>query len=251
MRIRQKQPVVFEKRPLSAVVAINNYARQWHEAKFVTRSTNHTPSLYCAHRVNYTLIISSLDEWNNRQLGNSIGRWKHGRVECKSFKLYCTFKKRKKEMRIVSRETNYVYPKLQGRALRWWFIDRDSLENGCWIGWIWESLRVSIQGTTDGSGTGRDRSCRCDEMLERTQRVTYISTRRIDEKRHQLVMYMKGSICGIGYTCHVLTGCPIKRFGTSSRDPSFFRSPDTVATPFISRIWIYPKNKGVAVCIQL
>lgn len=35
----------------------------------------------------------------------------------------------------------------------------------------------------------------------------------------QLVMYMKDIVRGMGNTCYILTGCPIKRFGTSSPDP--------------------------------
>lgn len=98
-------------------------------------------------------------------------------------------------------------------------------------------------------GHDRDRSCRCNEMLERTQSEYIYSDETDREKRHQLVMYMKYSICGMGYTCHVLTGCPIKRFGTSSARPFFLSVPGYWSRLPLSREFEYnrKKNKGVAV----
>lgn len=43
------------------------------------------------------------------------------------------------------------------------------------------------------------------------------------ESATQLVMYMKDTVRGMGNTCHILTGCPIKRFGTSSPRPPLLR----------------------------
>lgn len=179
-----------------------------------------------------------LDEWNNRQLGNSIGRWKHGREECKSFKLYYTFKKRKKEMRIFEGNELCVSKVTGTRASM--MIHRSRLARELWIGWIWKSRFKGLDPRYNGwIGHGHGQrsvvSMRRNARTHTESNVYFDETDRREETATGYV-YERISICGIGYTCHVLTGCPIKRFGTSSRDPSFFRSPDTVATPFISRI---------------
>lgn len=153
---------------------------------------------------------------------------------------------KKKKMRIF--EGNELYPKLEhldrfhrSKTLCWeldgWFENLGLRGLDPYNGWIMATTEI---GRVDVARNARTHT-----------ESTYISKTRRIERRHQLVMYMKDSICGMGYTCHVLTGCPIKRFGTSSRDPSFFRSLDTGRDSlYLANLNITEKIKESR-CIQL